>query len=146
MKHFPILPLILVILLTGCSTSADPNRQIQDEMIAIHDEVMPMMGNFVRHSQEIDTILTNMDQYHTQNPDLDTAQQRIELTELQSRLDNAHESMNDWMHDLNLNFEGLSNDATKEYLESEKAKIQDINTEFNRVSVIADSTLRTYHP
>lgn len=144
MKNIHILSLALFIFLTGCSSSSDANRQIQDEMIAIHDEVMPMMGDFVRKIQKIDTILVNMDQYKTQTPELDTAQQRLELTELQNRLENAHDSMNDWMHDLNLNFDGMSKDETKAYLETEKEKIQEINTEFNRVSAAADSALNSY--
>src|SRR5690606_26645991 len=98
MKHSPLLLLLAVALFGACNQTPDANRQLQDEMIAIHDEVMPMMGTFVRDIQKIDTILLNLDDYKTANPDLDTAQQRVELTELQNRLEKAHDSMNDWMH------------------------------------------------
>lgn len=144
MKHSPLLLLLAVALFGACNQTSDANRQLQDEMIAIHDEVMPMMGTFVRDIQKIDTILLNLDDYKTANPDLDTAQQRVELTELQNRLEKAHDSMNDWMHDLNLNFEGKSNDEIKAYLEVEKTKMEEIKQEFIDVSETTEQTLDIY--
>lgn len=140
MKNIFLLSLTFALFFVGCSSSSDNNRKIQDEMIAIHDEVMPMMGTFVRDIQKIDSILLNIDEYKTQNPTLDTA----ELTELRDRLETTHDSMNDWMHDLNLNFEGKSDDQIKAYLEVEKDKIQDINNEFIEVSDVAKQTLSKY--
>lgn len=144
MKHSPLLLLLAVALFGACNQTPDANRQLQDEMIAIHDEVMPMMGTFVRDIQKIDTILLNLDDYKTANPDLDTAQQRVELTELQNRLEKAHDSMNEWMHDLNLNFEGKSNDEIKAYLEVEKTKMEEIKQEFIDVSETTEQTLDIY--
>lgn len=146
MKHLLFVSLATIAFFSACSSSPDPNRKLQDEMIAVHDEVMPMMGAFVQNIQKIDTILLNMGQYKTQNPDLDTTQQRVELTQLQNDLESAHDSMNDWMHDLNLNFEGKSKDEVTAYLEAEKTRIQEINQEFNRVSETAKSTLSIYQP
>ncbi len=140
MKNIFLLSLTFALFFVGCSSSSDNNRKIQDEMIAIHDEVMPMMGTFVRDIQKIDSILLNIDEYKTQNPRLDTA----ELTQLRDRLETTHDSMNDWMHDLNLNFEGKSDDQIKAYLEVEKDKIQDINNEFIEVSDVAKQTLSKY--
>jgi|SRR5690606_14181202 len=144
MKNILFLSLITTIFFASCSSSSNNNREIQDEMIAIHDEVMPMMGTFVRNIQEIDSILLNVDEYKANDPSLDTAQQRVELTELRDRLETAHDSMNNWMHDLNLNFEGKSDDQIKAYLEVEKKKIQDINDEFIEVSEITKQTLNNY--
>lgn len=144
MKYLSLLLLLAVTLFGACSQTPDANRQLQDEMIAIHDEVMPMMGTFVRDIQKIDTILLNLDDYKAANPELDTVQQRVELTELQNRLEKAHDSMNDWMHDLNLNFEGQSDDEIKAYLEVEKTKMQEIKQEFIDVSATTEQTLDIY--
>src|SRR5690606_41376759 len=94
--------------------------------------------------QYIDAILQNVNEYKATEPSLDTATQRVELTVLRDRHETAHDSMNNWMHDLNLNFEGKSDDQIKAYLEVEKKKIQDINDEFIEVSEITKQTLNNY--
>jgi len=134
----------LLILLAACNTQDNSNQQLQDEVIAIHDEVMPMMGTFVHNGMTIDSILNNFKKIKIENPEIDTIKQKEKLTALKTKLENANDSMNDWMHDLNLDFEKMSNEEVKQYLEEQRTKVEDINKQFKEADAESKETLSLF--
>ena len=60
MKNQLIIALSLLCLTACSSESNDENDALQKDVIAVHDEVMPLMGTFVRNEILIDSLLNNM--------------------------------------------------------------------------------------
>lgn len=132
----------LLIFATACSNNT--NKQLQEEVIAVHDEVMPMMGTFVHNSMAIDSILNNFAEIKTQHAEIDTLQEKEKLTALKGKIENANDAMNEWMHNLNLDFEKLSEAEVTTYLEGEKAKMDAINKQFKEVEAESKKALGLY--
>lgn len=138
---------LLVLLATACNTNDHSNQQqLQDEMIAVHDEVMPMMSTFAHNSMAIDSILTHFKEIKIENPEIDTTEQKEKLTALKVKLDHANDSMNDWMHDLNLDFDKMSKEEVKEYLEQQRSKVDDINKQFKELDAESKEALSPFQP
>lgn len=135
---------ILLLFSSSCGTSANENKVIQDSVIAVHDEVMPLMGDFVRNSIKIDTLLSELPVLKEQDLSLDTAQARLELVALKGKLDQATESMNDWMHAFEVDHEGKSKEEVSEYLHQELVKIKEVKEQFNAAKTESASILEKY--
>ena len=142
-----ILIAISFLCLAGCSAGKnDENEALQKEVIAVHDEVMPMMGSFVRNEMLIDSLLKNMKALKTTDPSLDTAAHKARLSSLKVKLESATDAMNKWMQDLELDFEGMSDQEVKAYLEEEKRKVEQINQQFKEADTESKEVLTPYQP
>jgi hypothetical protein len=141
-----ILPLLIIsFVVTSCgSSSNDENKNLQDSVIAVHDEIMPLMGGFVRNSIKIDSILMNLPEIKMQNPEIDTNQTRVDLLALKENLDSSTESMNDWMHGFEVDHAGKTKEEVKNYLESELLKINEVKRKFEAASEESQTKLKAF--
>jgi len=117
------------------------NQKLETEMIAVHDEIMPHMGAFNRNSDQIDSILNNLSEAKAKSSELDTTQTRKDLLGLKQHILDANDNMNDWMHKLNLDFEGKTDEEVKTYLETELEAIKNIELQFEKVIKEKESLL-----
>jgi len=145
MKPFLLFALSLLLFIAACSTKDNSTKQLQDEVIAIHDDVMPMMSTFAHTSIKIDSILNNWETIAFENPEIDTAEQKAKLLNLKTEIEASNDAMNDWMHELNLDFENMSKEETQEYLQNERLRVQDIDTRFKAVLEESKSVLSTFN-
>ena len=105
----------------ACGDGGDPVAALQEEVLAVHDEVMPKMGEISRleraFRKERDELV--------QSAQPDTARIRL-LGEQVDALQFANQSMMDWMH----KFERPTADQSKEeslaYLRKELESIQQV--------------------
>jgi len=133
------------LCLTACSSNGKTeNESLQKEVIAVHDEVMPLMGSFVRNEMLIDSLLKQMPALKTADPSLDTSAQKVRLSSLKVKLESATDAMNKWMQDLNLHYEGMSEQEVKAYLEEEKRKVDQINQQFKEADTESKEVLSPY--
>ena len=141
----PLLVAFSFLCLTACSSNNnDENEALQKEVIAVHDEVMPLMGTFVRHEMLIDSLLNHMPALKTADPSLDTAAHRARLSSLKTKLESATDAMNRWMQDLNLDYDGMSEQEVKAYLEEKKRKVDQINQQFKETDTESKEVLTPY--
>ena len=127
-----LLCCVVGVTLVACNGSAKPaeeaasepaeaQAQLQSEVMAIHDEVMPEMGR-------INQLSRTLREYLEENPDL-TEERRTALFEAVAALDRADEGMMDWMAaygGLVKNFETMEPQQIMEALEGEKKKISEV--------------------
>lgn len=94
------------------------SKTLKDEVFALHDEVMPMMGDLrkVRKSlmSQVDSI---------QGTDSERTAALIEASEA---LNVANEGMMVWMRNFDPNFEGTDGEVLK-YLTAQKTSIEEVN-------------------
>ena len=143
MKNQLLIALSLLGL-TACSTGNDENEALQQEVIAVHDEVMPLMGSFVRSEMLIDSLLNNMSALKEADPSLDTAAQSLRFSSLKAKLESATDGMNKWMQDLDLDYEGMTEQEVKTYLKEEKRKVDQINQLFKETDAESKDVLAPY--
>ncbi|MBL1407290.1 transposase [Sphingobacterium faecale] len=127
------------ILLGSCQSSATKeavkHQQLAEEAIAIHDEIMPQIAHFDKTTVKIDSILENLGQVLTKDPQADTAAVRIDLITLKSNLEAATDNMMTWMKEYN------PDSTTVSYQEGEIEKIKAMRKQFEDVSLESNKKL-----
>ncbi len=88
--------------------------------MAIHDEVMPKMGELRRTRKDL---LLQADSLMESNPD-----RAAMLTTVADEIGNANEGMMQWMRAYEPEFEG-TDEEIKQYLEDQKVAIQKVKDE-----------------
>lgn len=145
MKFYHLSVLAVLFLASSCAQNeGNANEDLQKEVVSVHDEIMPLMGGFVRNSIKIDSILNNMDRVLEDNVNADTAQIKVDLLKLKENLDNATEGMNDWMHNFDMDNEGLSKEEVKTYLDDELTKIEKVKQQFKEAEKESNVVLKGY--
>lgn len=132
--------LIVMILLTSCSGGSKDKKEkeLQEEVMAIHDEIMPEMSRLEKLSQKLDSVKNSM-----RSKD-NASSSKIEKIEKQKQdLSEAHKSMMQWMRNYERPSDTMEHQQVIEYLEEEKTKIQDVKEKFNSSIKQAEATLNS---
>ncbi|NQD70743.1 transposase [Sphingobacterium shayense] len=115
----------------------DPSA-ISAQSIAVHDEIMPQITTFDKHTVLIDSLLGNLAAVKSQDPSIDTSEVRSSLTDLKVELESATDKMMTWMKD----FEPDSNETS--YQQAQLDTISNLKNTFSKVSQDADRFLAPY--
>jgi hypothetical protein len=102
--------------------------QAWDEVMALHDEVMPRMSEIHRSRQNLKDFLALADQ----SPSIKAMEK--EVTEAMDKLDEASEGMMQWMYEfkqLGPLRDSLEHQDIMAYLETEKAKMLKVKKDFD---------------
>jgi hypothetical protein len=111
-----LIPIFLVTSLSACDKKPDNQKVMIDEVIAIHDEVMPKMD-------EIMALKSSLDSASKVSPD------SVKARQLSTALETADNEMMDWMEEYNPDLmKGKSNEEITKYYADEKAKITNVKT------------------
>lgn len=97
-----------------------PNDALYDEVMKVHDEVMPKMDDIYKLKEELKakTLASGTDE-----------EKKKQLEASIAKLDSANESMMAWMHEFNPLPDSLGVEKAREYLETEMEKIKNVRTE-----------------
>jgi hypothetical protein len=131
MRNLTSLFIISIVILYSCTPSSkheehnheaantdNPNQALYDQVMDIHDEVMP-------RSEDIYQLKKELQEKVSAAPDL-IGEKKLLLESIIVQLDSADNSMMDWMH----NFHPLPDSADQEkaraYLESEMERIKKV--------------------
>ncbi len=126
------LALILLLNLMACgkggehhahedaSTDGGPNQALYDQVMDVHDEVMPKVGEIMKLKRELQEKIAT-------SPDM-VAERKAELEQIISNLDSASQAMMNWMHEFNPLPDTVDQEKAREYLESEMERIRKVKT------------------
>ncbi|MCL7989104.1 transposase [Sphingobacterium sp. lm-10] len=136
---------VATVLMTACQNSenkqSDNNtnpESLSAKAIEVHDEIMPQISKFDKTSVKIDSILNGLSTLKAEDPALDTAAIRTELTALKQDIESATDGMMDWMRNYSLK----NNDIA--YQESELERITLMRAQFDKVNKEIESKMKTY--
>jgi hypothetical protein len=103
---------------SGSANSDDPNQALYNEVMSIHDEVMPKMEDLYRLKKGLQAKLDS-----TKNLAED---KKAEVEKVIAQLDSASSSMMDWMHNFNPIADSVDQEKAREYLENEMLRIKKV--------------------
>ena len=99
-------------------TSGEANQALYDQVMDIHDEVMPKMEDIYKMKIELLEKIAN-------TPGM-VEEKRKELEAIISNLDSTNNAMMDWMHNFNPIPDSLDQEKAREYLETEMERIKKV--------------------
>lgn len=102
----------------GDAVEESGNQALYDEVMKIHDEVMPKMDDIFRIKEELKNKIAN-------TPDM-VEEKKKEIESTISKLDSASEGMMVWMRNFNPLPDSLGEQQAKEYLENEMEKVKKV--------------------
>jgi hypothetical protein len=107
----------------GASNDNNPNQALQDQVMDVHDELMPQMEDIFNLKKEIQSKID-------QTPDMAAAKKKL-LEEAVAELDSANQSMMDWMHKFRPLPDSANREKAREYLETEMEKVKKLKVLFD---------------
>ena len=137
MKNVKSLLFLFAIVLAACTQSAkhdehhhdagnsgeNPNQTLYDQVMDIHDEIMPRAEDIYQLKKELQEKLSS-------NPNM-TADKKQELELVIAQLDSADQSMMDWMHQFKPLPDSADQEKARAYLESEMERIKKVKDLMN---------------
>jgi hypothetical protein len=127
---------LALFLLAGCgkssqhehhdqdeATSNNPNQALYDQVMDIHNEVMPKSDEIYQLKKEIKDKISG-----TPNLVMDKKNQ---LDQIIAELDSADHSMMDWMHKFKPLPDSANQELAREYLENEMERIKNVRELIN---------------
>ncbi len=131
MKNLKGLIIIALFAMAACGKSGEhdhsqddsateegPNQALYDQVMDVHDEVMPKMDEIMKLKRELQDKIAN-------SPDM-VLERKEQLEKVISNLDSASTSMMNWMHEFNPLPDSVDQERAREYLESEMERIRKV--------------------
>lgn len=127
-----------LVLINACgSRSSMDNEKLRTEVIAVHDEVMPKMGQLQSLQRKA---IEKAEEMQTQEP-VDSAAV-AEYKALAYDLNLAYEAMFDWMHQYEPEDGEMSQEELKKYLDGQMVLITEVNQDVKAALAKADELLK----
>jgi len=141
MKSKYITAILIAITMFSCNRSVDhstmnhngdqtleegPNQTLYNQMMDVHDEVMPKMDNIMKLKRALQEQIEK-------SPDM-LEERKHDLENIISNLDSASNAMMSWMHRLhefNPLADSIDQEKAREYLESEMEEIKRVKELIN---------------
>jgi len=138
MKYFLIcLVFVFSLIFQSCGNSQEnANKILREEVIAVHDEVMPKMGQL--KSLEKTALQMAEDLANSEDPDTTKIK---ELKQLAVELDQAYEGMFVWMRQYEVEDGEMTAEEVKVYLDEQMKKVSTVNEDIKAALAKAESML-----
>ena len=119
-----LILLVLLAALGACTNTQEKTKEKEetnlsplDEVMALHDEVMPKMGSLMKVQKQLKI---KADSISTQNPE-----RAEQLRSLASDIELANEAMMNWMRNFDPNFDGTDEEKVY-YFEKKRNGIRKV--------------------
>jgi len=145
---FQILFLLIIIIVSSCGTGSnhsenlnhnvqnDSNEALKEEVIAIHDEVMPKMGALRAHQKRLAEEAAELEAKDGSRYQEEIKKRR----QIAQDLDEAYEGMFVWMRQFRPQLDEMDEDEGRAYLLEQKEKVRKVNEEIKSALARAEET------
>jgi len=134
-----VIFLFFIATFSGCENNKiEQNQELKQEVIAIHDEVMPLMGDLKSLKKKIDEKKLLISQSEPDNID-----KIKELETLSNDLDSAFNGMFVWMRQFQSSYDEMSEDEVENYLLEQKEKVDKVNRDIKKAMAAAKKELES---
>ncbi|GAB3805869.1 hypothetical protein GCM10028819_40050 [Spirosoma humi] len=123
------------VFLSACHSGDETVKETENEVFAIHDEVMPKIDDIMKLRKQLKIRITSLDSLKASGSaaaTLRTDEEKEQASRLHRNLDVADSLMMDWMSRYNGDtLTKLSSDDALRYLNGQKDQITDVKTKVN---------------
>ena len=139
-----LLSLVIpTMIIFSCSQEKGNIDQVEKEVFAIHDEVMPKMGQIMDLRNALSQKIVTIDSLLKIKNDDSLQQQKDQALTLSNALQQADEGMMNWMHAYNGDsLKALSSDEALKALNAEKTKISQVRDQMLESITKAEAFLK----
>lgn len=109
---------LTILLLWGCGQESKDNQALYDEVMKVHDEVMPKMNDIYKLREQLKKQIADTAGL------VDEKKKAIESAIL--KLDSSSEGMMVWMRNFNPLPDSLGEEKARAYLEDQKVKVEKV--------------------
>ncbi|HEU5290007.1 MAG TPA: hypothetical protein VFU05_05135 [Cyclobacteriaceae bacterium] len=118
-----IVKLMVIVLISTLTYCGEKEKSLYDQVMDIHDEVMPKMDDIYKFRKSLNDSLSN-------TPDM-PEETKKQITQTMLQLDSAGNSMMIWMREFNPP-DQKDEEAFKKYMESELVKVKKMREDVMR--------------
>ena len=132
MKIYPVIPVFLLVLVacqnSGNSTESENQEKkntpeareqaMYQEVVKVHDEVMLKLQAISNLKGKVEEKISEFEGKGQEDARLTTFREQL------VHLDEADQSMMDWMHNFETTYDGWTHEEIMEYLQKDKEKVQ----------------------
>ncbi|WP_157585420.1 viral A-type inclusion protein [Runella zeae] len=131
------------MMIFSCSQEKGNIDQVEKEVFAIHDEVMPKMGQIMDLRNALSQKIVTIDSLLKIKNEDSLQQQKDQALTLSNALQQADEGMMNWMHAYNGDsLKALSGDEALKALNAEKTKISQVRDQMLESITKAEAFLK----
>jgi len=136
-RSIPFLILTIIVFLNSCGPNLkEENRKLREEVVGVHDEVMPMMGKIKSLEKKA---LDQVKELESEES-IDTLKVQT-LKAVAYDLDQAYEAMFDWMHQYESEDGDRTVEVVKADLEEQMVKVTKVNEQMKAALEKAEKEL-----
>ena len=118
------------------ATDVSENQLLYNEVMKIHDEVMPKMDDIHRRKQELKNRIAN-------NPQMSENEKQLIEAKI-VKLDSASEGMMVWMREFTPVSDSEGEEKAREYLENEMEKVKKVREDIHSALREAEPTIALF--
>ncbi len=119
-----ILNIFLILIIIACNQDKAEVGNLEREVFAVHDEVMPKMDKLLELKEAVSLDISKADSLLNIKSNLDLEKRKVEGLAISESLEDADRNMMDWMHNYKSDsLKTLSAVEAIKYLKAEKIKI-----------------------
>jgi hypothetical protein len=124
-----LLTIVILFSVLACNKKTDKNLELmQDEVMALHDEVMPKMGDIMSLKEQLNNNLAGID-----STKAGFKEKKAVSDTLKSKLAESDDQMMNWMNEYNVDtLRNINEDEGLKYLKAEKEKLTTIKLSTNK--------------
>lgn len=131
----------IIQLLFSCSKAGSDNAELKERVIAVHDEVMPKIGNLKTYQKDL---LEKANQLESSD---EAGDNHIVIQELRSSAhscEEAYDNMFVWMRQFNNDDSEMSEEEEEKYLKDQLIKIEKVRDDIHASLQEAETLLSLY--
>jgi hypothetical protein len=124
LRQFSSLICICIILF-ACAPQNNDNEALKEEVISIHDEVMPLMGQLKHHEKRLNAEISSLQSKNSEENSVEIKHKEKVVRDLNE----AYEGMFVWMRQFNSQQGDMSDEEFEAYLLDQKEKVEVVNSQ-----------------
>ena len=128
MNKIKTLLVAMLVAFTAIACESGPTEEeqqnsLKDEVMGIHDEVMPKMGEINTLKNEL---LSNAETLAIDSTNVENIEMSNNLKQVATELEDANKSMMEWMRNYKPNFDEQTHEEIMQYLDEQKVKAGEV--------------------
>jgi hypothetical protein len=114
-------------LATSCGGNLEKeNESLKEEVIAIHDEVMPLMGDLKNYQKQVEKRIEQADSLGISPEEI------ADLKQISADLGSSFEGMFVWMRQFKSSYDDMTDEQVRDYLLEQKVAVEKVNTDIKK--------------